>query len=153
MERSGLLPKGFSSKQISKALKNADLDREHWFVAYETVRHGFLKVCEPAVKNNPLYCDLLKNKVTFYRAALPRYASVVHPGGAPAWKVRAWVALLTGDRTALIEEAEGLPDASRIIALIQRDIERARYSIADDEALAELIDRFVPKIAGDEYYA
>jgi hypothetical protein len=97
MEQRGLLPKGFSKKRISNALKNADLDREHWLIAYESVRHGFLTVCASAVKSNPLFSDLLKNKVTFYRTSLPPYAAVIHPGGAPSWVVRQWLALLKGD--------------------------------------------------------
>ena len=55
MERSKLLPKGFSRNKISKALKDADLDREHWLIAYESVRHRFLKVCETAVKSHPVF--------------------------------------------------------------------------------------------------
>jgi hypothetical protein len=41
MEQKGLLSKGFNKQRISAGLKDADLDREHWLVAYETVRHGF----------------------------------------------------------------------------------------------------------------
>ncbi len=47
MHKRGLLPVGFNNKRISKILKDADLDREHWLVAYESVRHGFLAVSAP----------------------------------------------------------------------------------------------------------
>jgi hypothetical protein len=94
MGRVGLLPKGFSDKHIARALKNADLDREHWLLAYEAVRHNFLTVSAPAVKGNSLFSELLKQKVTFYQTKLPAYASVVHHGGAPDWIVRKWLLLL-----------------------------------------------------------
>ena len=112
MAQKGLLPKGFNKTAISNSLKNADLDREHWLIAYESVRHGFLAACAPAVKSNGLFCELLKNKVTFYRKSLPAYAPLVHYGGAPGWIVREWLTLLkkeeaagetTSTRTALVE--------------------------------------------------
>jgi hypothetical protein len=106
MEQRGLLPKGFKKNRISNALKNADLDREHWLIAYESVRHGFLTVCSGAVKSNPFFSELLKHGVTFYRKSLPPYATVIHPGGAPEWMVRQWVAVLAGAPTDADEEGE-----------------------------------------------
>jgi hypothetical protein len=103
MEQKGLLPKGFNKRKLSKALKNADLDREHWLIAYESVRHGFLTVCASAVKNNPLFSDLLRNNVTFYKTSLPPYAAVIHVGGAPSWVVRQWLAPLRPSKTATEE--------------------------------------------------
>jgi len=64
MAAMGLLPKGFSTSHISKELKNCELDREHWLIAYEVVRQGFLKDSEPAVKGNPLFSELLKHRIT-----------------------------------------------------------------------------------------
>jgi hypothetical protein len=53
-----LIPQGFSTASISRLLKNCDLDREHWLIAYEAVRQGFLKDSESAVKANPLFAEL-----------------------------------------------------------------------------------------------
>jgi hypothetical protein len=53
MSSMGLLPKGFSTANISKALKNIDLDREHWFIAYEPVRQGFLMTASPPSPPTP----------------------------------------------------------------------------------------------------
>ena len=93
MYSAGLLPKGSTSTGISKLLKNCDLDRENWLFSYEALRQGFLTDSQPAVAGNPLFSEMHKYKVTFYRTKLPSYASVVHPGGAPDWVVRKWMDL------------------------------------------------------------
>jgi hypothetical protein len=41
MHSMGLLPQGFKTQQISKMLKDSDLDREHWLIAYESLGRGF----------------------------------------------------------------------------------------------------------------
>jgi hypothetical protein len=91
MKARGLLPHGFSLQRVSKILKDADLDRDHWLLIYESVRRGFLPDCVAAVKNNPLFSQLLATRVTFYRTRLPEYALVIHPGGAPEWVVKKWL--------------------------------------------------------------
>lgn len=136
MERSGLLPKGFNKNRISKALKNTDLDREHWLIAYETVRHGFLTICAAAVKSNPLFSELLKHKVTFYRRSLPHYATILHAGGAPDWIVRLWISTISAKS----------PDGSEtsktpILKLIGDDLAKIDPSIeTDEDAIIELMD-------------
>jgi hypothetical protein len=133
MERSGLLTKGFSKNQIAKGLKDADLDREHWLVAYETVRHGFLTVCAPAVQSNPLFSDLLNNKVTFYRRSLPHYAAVLHAGGAPDWIVQQWISILLGDEPKSTTETQRAEIAALpVVNLLRADLATA-MSASDPE--------------------
>jgi hypothetical protein len=152
MERLGLLPKGFSSKRIAKALKDADLDREHWLIAYETVRHGLLSVCESSVKSNPLFSELLKHKITFYRSDLPSYAAVIHPGGAADWVVRSWIAHLTGklESAAVVNYEKILP----ILDLINADLKKlGRTDVSPEDTLVDLLDSLSPEaeISEDGY--
>jgi hypothetical protein len=145
MERAGLLQKGFSNKQILKALKDADLDREHWLIAYETVRHGFLAVCASAVKGNPFFSELLKHNVTFYRMDLPAYATIIHPGGAPDWVVHGWIAALTGKPRDARGPAEREAE-SPILRLIEEDLEKVRgVPSSADDAIVGLMDRLLPE--------
>ncbi len=137
MSSMGLLPKGFSTANISKALKNIDLDREHWLIAYEAVRQGFLNDSEPAVAANPLFSDLLKHKVTFYRTKLPAYASVVHPGGAPEWVVRKWMDVSVTPEPA----AERMPAGAPIPKSIEEDLHKLKSRPStEDEAVTGLLD-------------
>jgi len=146
MSSLGLLPKGFNTAHISKVLKNADLDREHWLIAYEALRQGFLNDSEPAVTSNPLFSELLKHRVTFYRTKLPAYASVVHPGGAPEWVVRKWMDVSIKPDTA----AARMPTSAPIPKAIEEDLGRLRSSPStDDEAVAGLLDLFGEELAAD----
>ena len=139
MSSLGLLPKGFTTSHISKTLKNVELDREHWLIGYEAVRQGFLNDSEQAVNANPLFSDFLKNKVSFYRNHLPKYASVVHSGGAPQWVVRKWI------ESSLKVEATrpGMLPGDAIPKQIADDLARWRALLADasaEEAVAGLLD-------------
>jgi Reverse transcriptase (RNA-dependent DNA polymerase) len=141
MEVKGLLPKGFNKKRISKALKDADLDRDHWLIAYETVRQGFLTVCAPAVASNPFFSELLKRKVTFYRTTLPAYATIIHPGGAPDWVVKNWIALLTRKASRVVGQEQKDTEESPTLELIGKDLAKRNALPADpDQALVNLID-------------
>ena len=103
MRTEGLLSVGFSESQVSRTLKTSgELDREHWLVAYESVRHGFLNTCESMVKSNTLFSDLLSRQVTFYRRNLPPYALVLYPGGAPDWTRERWLIDREGDGDNLV---------------------------------------------------
>lgn len=134
MEQTGLLAKGFNKIRISNALKNADLDREHWLIAYESVRHGFLTVCEAAVKSNPFFSELLKYKVTFYRKSLPPYASIIHPGGAPDWMVRQWLTLLAGTSEEADEDVEkDISPPLPLLKLMGRDLPAASEGVRTPE--------------------
>lgn len=139
MSSLGLLPKGFSTAGISKALKNTDLDREHWLIAYEAVRQGFLNDSAPAVTGNPLFSDLLRHRVTFYRTRLPSYAGVVHPGGAPEWVVRKWMDVSVRPETA----ADRMPASAPIPKSIEEDLRRLKSAPStEDEAVASLLGLF-----------
>ncbi len=154
MDFLGLLPKGFLKKNISKALKDVDLDREHWLIAYETVRHGFLSVCDVAVKSNPLFAELLKYKITFYRTELPPYAAVIHPGGAADWVVRRWIAFLTG-KPDLATSPE-YQDLSPLLELIGADLQKmAHVTESYDDTVVDLLDSLVPEpeITGEGSYS
>ena len=61
----GLLPAGFSTKAITKLLKKADLDGEHWLLSYEARRQGFLKASATAVSKQLLFSGILAKKVNF----------------------------------------------------------------------------------------
>jgi hypothetical protein len=142
MHCDGLLPNGFNNKRISKALKQVDLDREHWLLAYETVRQGFLPVCATAVKSNPLFSKLLQHKVTFYRRKLPLYSTIIHPGGAPEWVVRKWMGLLTGPA---VEQAPERSLDSPLLRMISEDLAKLeRVPSSSDDAIRDLLDTFIP---------
>jgi hypothetical protein len=153
MQSSGLLPAGFGNKRISKVLKDADLDREHWLVAYEAVRHGFLQASAQAVNKHPVFSELLKHKVTFYRTSLPPYASIIHPGGAPEWMVQKWMALLTGKIAPKDGQAETAE--STVQMLVREDFEKiGRRPSEPDDAVVDLLGRLVPETDvgdGDAY--
>ena len=141
MRKAGLLSKGFSDRRISSALKEVDLDRDHWLVAYETVRHDFLKVCEAAVKGNALFAQLLKNKVTFYRTTLPSYAVIIHPGGAPEQIVRNWISSLRkpqpGEAEAHSKKAEETPT----LKLIGEDLSKiSEVPSTSEETILSLME-------------
>jgi hypothetical protein len=153
MEKSGLLPKGFNNKGIAKALKEADLDREHWLIAYETVRHGLLDVCKKSVKSNRLFSELLKRKVTFYRPTLPLYAGVIHPGGAADWIVRSWISYLTGKLKA--DAVVNYEEIAPILELINADLDKLGGSAnSPEDTVVDLLDSLGPQaeINDDGYF-
>jgi hypothetical protein len=141
LNRLRLLP-GFDPKKISKALRTPDLDGEHWLVTYEALRQGFLHDSKPAVLANPLFADLFKKKVTFYRKRLPAYASVVHPGGAPEWAVRLWLKDVRKARTSKQKAKLALP----ILKLMTQDVSRlSRRPDTPDQLVTDLLDVLTPK--------
>jgi hypothetical protein len=141
MERRGLLPKGFSSVQIAKALKDADLDREHWLISYESVRHGFLAVCAKAVKSNPFFSELLNHQVTFYKETLPAYATTIHPGGAPGWVVKKWIDLLKKASGRTTTPAEKEIEESPLLRLLGQDLAQADHAAeGGDDSAEDLVD-------------
>jgi hypothetical protein len=92
MNSIGLIPNGFKKKAVAKLVEGCHPDGEHWLLAYESLRHGFLPVkAAPLISSNPLFMDLLKKRVTFYRIALPKYAPLLHSGGMPPWLKRMWL--------------------------------------------------------------
>jgi hypothetical protein len=144
MHAVGLLPRGFSNRQISKLLKHADLDREHWLLAYETVRHGYLSVCDAVVKSNALFSELLVQKITFYRTNLPSYALVVHPGGAPEWVVRKWMDVLRRPELADVGDLKK-PESAPMFEAIRKDFAQLKRTRATpDDVLADLLDIMEP---------
>jgi hypothetical protein len=136
----GLLSSGFSTNRIQKQIKDADLDREHWLLSYETARHGFLNVSSPAISKHPLFADLLAKKVSFYRTKLPHYALFVHTGGAPDRTVRTWLNLLKKPSTG---EPPAIKPEGQVFALLERDMARLTpipMSATVDETRESLID-------------
>ena len=112
----GLMPKGFDIKRVHKLLRSVDLDGIHWLLGYETVRHQFLSISASSVKSHPIFGDLLTKKVSFYRVALPRYALVLHVGGAPEWMIRLWLTSVFGKTMA-----ETAPLESEVVRLLRKD--------------------------------
>ena len=150
----GLLAKGFKTGQISKTLRDVDLDGEHWLLGYESVRHGFLQASAAAVGGNALFSDLLRQGVTFYRTRMPPYASIIHTGGAPDWIVRMWMDVLQGKREPKEGDARGIP----ALGLVGQDLARlGAMERPRDDAVADLLDiygeeEFVTVMAGEEAY-
>jgi hypothetical protein len=140
----GLLPHGFSTARIQKMIKGAELDREHWLIAYESLRHGFLLDSKSAIKSNPLFSALLGSKVTFYRAKLPSYAALIHPGGAPDWVTRDWIKV-SKKTSPKGKRAKGKPRLATVPALIRKDLARlSRVAATHDDAVTDLMDIFEP---------
>jgi hypothetical protein len=144
MNAKGLFPSGFTTKQISKKLKNADLDREHWLLAYETVKQGFLMDCDSLVRANSLFSELFANQVTFYRTMLPKYASVIHPGGAPEWSVRNWLQVLAVPEGA----GEQAPETFETLVKITEDLDRLGQPNA---SLVDKITDLMDILSEDEF--
>jgi hypothetical protein len=117
----GLLPHGFSAAKIQKMIKGADLNREHWLIAYEALRQGFLTDSKGAIKSNSLFSELLARKVTFYRTKLPSYAALIHPGGAPDWLIRRWMDVST-KASRKDKRAKGGPSLAPVPKLIRGDL-------------------------------
>ena len=140
----GLLPHGFSTAKIQKMIKGADLDREHWLIAYEALRQGFLNDSKNAIKNNPLFSALLTGKVTFYRTKLPSYAALIHPGGAPDWLVSSWMDLSRkANRKGKRSKAKS--SLAPVPRLISGDLARLnRAQASHDDAVTDLMDIFEP---------
>jgi hypothetical protein len=90
MRRKGLLAATFSDSTIIRTLQNADLDREHWLLAYESTRHRFSTVCRKRILANPLFSNLLANDVAFYRRTTGKEELILHYGGAPASIADTW---------------------------------------------------------------
>ncbi len=153
MRAEGLLPSGFNTKRISKMLNAADLDREHWLIAYETVRYGFLKESEVAVKANPLFSDLLASNVSFYRTQLPDYALVLHPGGAPEWLKGDWLDLLRNPKRAT-ERGEKKAELPVLLEAMEKALARLKPDLGRDEALEGLmtVPTEAPEMEMDQSY-
>ena len=151
----GLLPSGFTTGPMSKTLKNADLDREHWLLAYETVRQGFLMNCAALVSGNPLFADLLATGVSFYRRKLPPYASVIHPGGAPEWSVGLWFVSPSAEAVSGVSA-----EASKTELTIRGDLARLRRDRLRSyaETVEDLLDilseeDFAALVEGEDEYS
>ena len=132
MADSGLLPKGFSTNRISALLSKVDMDDEHWIIGYEAHHHGFLSDSAAQITSNPLFSDLLAKSVTFYRRKVPSYATVIHPGGAPAWVVAKWI--------SAVREDIPLFELSEVARAVAADLEgQADLSDNADEAILRLL--------------
>ena len=141
MKSLSLLPRGFDKRPIVSLLKDASLDRERWFLAYESVRQGFLTTSRTAIATNSLFSELLTHKVTFYRTKLPRYASVIQPGGAPEWVVRQWVEIVSGREQDVVKKKR--VGTSAIVREMKKYIRRVENQEGTaDELVAGLIDVF-----------
>ena len=90
LRRNNFLTTSFTDAHIIKTLQNTDLDREHWLLAYESVRHNFLTISRKAVKKNPLFAEMLANGITFYRWPIEKKELILHFGGAPPSVASNW---------------------------------------------------------------
>ena len=83
--------------------------------------------------------------MSFYRTKLPRYAAVIHPGGAPDWVVKKWMLALTGKsgRTTPQQVAE-MVEETPVVKLIGQDLSRiGEQPSSADDVVASLLDTFV----------
>ena len=136
LHSSGLLQKGFNTKPMARLLKASHLDREHWLLAYESLRQGFLAGHEQEVKKHPLFLEMLAKRVTFYRTNLPPYAVVIHPGGAPSWLTQRWISNVKQPS----EVKEGTL-REPVLEMISRDFERMETKEGTrDEVVTNLLD-------------
>ena len=153
MRKEKLLPRGFSVRRINAKLKSADLDRDHWLIAYESVRQGFSVASESNVKRNKLFADLLARGVTFYRPSLPVYALVVHPGGVPETFLQRMADRL---RHPGPTRGKGV-ETTRVFELMREHATKVGARESDEELIAALLDIFEPEAfpadVGDETYS
>jgi hypothetical protein len=91
MHRKRLLASSYDRRSIARTLKNAELDREHWLLCYESARHGFLPSTKSLVMANPLFSAMLTAGVTFYQIPISSFSYVVAPGCAPQWLIQSWL--------------------------------------------------------------
>jgi hypothetical protein len=135
MNSRGLLPTGFNLARVKRTFKDADLDREHWLLVYESVRHRLLPTFDTAVQSNAFFSQLLATGVTFYRTQLPSYALVIHPGGAPEWVVKKWLARQAqAERPAQTERSPA--ESAAMARLIENDVARISPSTSGLHAAA-----------------
>ena len=138
MATKGLLPQGFAKTRLVRELAVVDPHEQHWLAVYECVRQGH--TANALLSGDPIYAAMLHRDVPFYRTALPAYASLLHPGGAPWWLVRAMLLAARGESTPQTEFVADSP----IVALLQRDVATAT---TENQTLEDLVARLL----GDNY--
>ncbi len=142
LHRNGLLPKGFNAKAMTKMLASSHLDREHWLLAYESVRHRFLTGHEQSIREHPVFSELLAANVGFYRTNLPSYAVLIHPGGAPSWMIQRWV-----DELKVPTDEDRKRTRQPVVEMMGRDFQRLENKEGTrDEVVAELLDALDPTL-------
>jgi hypothetical protein len=135
----GLLPKTFASRTLLQASKQCDLDGRDWLLLYEAHRQNFTRTNSAALSAHTLFSDLLARNVAFYRRNVPKYAAVIHPGGAPEWVVARWLNELRGEKVE--EPATGAkPDLAPVVLQIAEDIKRIAVAGSNEELIARLLD-------------
>jgi hypothetical protein len=138
MYTEGLLPAaGFKRSRITQLLGHAELDGSHWLAAYEMTRQQYVAKPNPAIASNSLFSAMLARGVSFYRRALPSYAAVIHPGGAPEWLLNRWIKVARDPE----RQAERAELAARIPVFRQlvTDIGRVPLTATDEDAVQELV--------------
>lgn len=138
MDAEGLFAGGFTKARLVRELTQSDPEGEHWLAAYEFVRQGH--GTNPLMSAHPVFAEMLRRDVPFYRPSLPPYASLLHPGGAPEWAIKA---LLTAATNQEKEQSEFVAK-SPVVALLEADIAK----VADGE---RTFDDLVAKLFGDDY--
>lgn len=140
MDDKGLLPKGFARKKLLRQIDRCDPEGEHWLALYETARQGHSS--SSLMSAHPVYGEMLRKRVSFYRSSLPTYASVLHPGGAPEWAVKAWL-------SAASKQADGAAPASDgdMVAKLVPDVKRI------GDVTNDSFDEIVARLFGDDYQA
>lgn len=67
MKRSALIPKGLDTKLWKTFLTKDNLYTEHWLLAYEAKRNGWLKTPDSYLDTDPFFKILKDKKVKFYK--------------------------------------------------------------------------------------
>lgn len=67
MKRAKLIPKGLNTALWKSVLNKENLYSEHWLLAYEAKRNGWLKTADNYLDDDPFFSILKKKKVKFYK--------------------------------------------------------------------------------------
>lgn len=129
------LAPGMTVGRLKETLRRADLDGEHWLLAYEAVRQGFITVGRAAVQKHGFCGPMLTAGVSFYRRKLPDYAEIVHPGGAPDWVVKEWLRGKQKDN----EKAE------TVVRMVSTDVAQMKKG---PQSGADLLLKLLGRLAG-----
>lgn len=86
--RKGLINAKRALSRLSKVVDGRAFEEEHWLLAYEGIRRGWLRPQGKGVdafRANPHVTALLQSGVTFYDSRWPADATAKHPFGTPLW--------------------------------------------------------------------
>ena len=146
MRSEKLIPAKFRAKALAPSVKAGDLEGADWLFLYEGERMGFIKPT-PSASKHPVFGDMLAKGIGFYRSALPPYASVIHPGGAPQWVVEKWLAVPEPKKGKKPKAApkKPTPKPSPIVTMIVKDTAKMPKNLLPKDRIIKLLDSLLAK--------